>query len=203
MPGVIPPSGDYFQNQLREYRDRIRALEQQQNFGIRDGQGNLRVQGGLLQAGFGGAGEYGIVVADVNGTALEILPIYWQEVAALELTTSPTYTDLTTPGPTVTAIIGHSGSAMVTISTYMGVNGIAGSQAGGRVSLAIDGGAAVGDYLYYSISSAAGDGIAGNQSTTIVLSGLAPGSHTFEMKYSSFNGGTTHFMTRFLQVRPF
>jgi len=61
------------------------------------------------------------------------------EVVALESTTSATYTDLATPGPSVTAIIGHNETAMVTISTYMGVDAIAGSQAGRRVSLSING----------------------------------------------------------------
>jgi len=193
-----PNSDDYLAAMLKGYGQRLANLENQQTFIVSDPQGVQRVRLGLQTNG-----DLGLLVADINGNPTEILPLYWNEVAALESTTSATYTDLATPGPSVTAIIGANGTVMVTISTYVGVDGIAGSQAGGRVSLSIDGGAAVGDYLYYSISSAAGDGIAGNQATTVVLGGLAPGSHTFEMKYATFNGGAVHFMTRFLQVRPF
>jgi hypothetical protein len=141
----------------------------------------------------------------IFGWASEILPKYpiFESIGAA--TTSGSYTDLSIGAVSVSAVISGSGSAKVSVGAYMGVGGIAGSQAGGFVGVSIDGNAPASpldEILYYSISSGAGDGIAGTQSAIAIVS-LTPGPHTFTMKFKTANGGSVTFGSLSLIIEPF
>lgn len=178
---------------------RLAGLEQAFQ-GVKDAHGITRVKTGLLPGG-----DYGVAVSDVNGVTTEILPIYELNVGAPESTNSTAYTDLATPGPLVTAIVGAGGQVLLTVNSYIGVPGVASAQSGGFVGLSIDGAAPSGsldELLYFSVSSGTqAVGVAANQSSQIIVT-TGPGSHTFEMKYKTVGGATVTFAERFLQVRP-
>ena len=201
MPGANLPASDALAARLIALERAVQVLATQQQFICTDSSDVERVRLGLLASG-----DFGLAVTDpTTSTVTEFLPVYYSQVPALEATTSGSYTNLTTAGPTLTATIGASGNALVTVNTYMGVNAIAGSQAGGLVGVSVDGAAPTGvldEILYYSISAAAAVGIAGNNSAAVIVTGLSPGQHTFTMKYKTFNGGTVNFGPRYLQVRP-
>jgi hypothetical protein len=200
MPAVNPNPNDYLRTLLKGFDVRLKALETQQNGGVLDNKGVQRVQYGLLKSG-----DYGFSVTDSLGTTTtEILPIYEANVLTGQSTTSTTYTDLATAGPLVSAIIGTSGQALLTVNSYVGISGVAGAQSAGFVGIYIDGVLWYDELLYFSVSNPGTTtvGMAANQSAQVVVTGLTPGSHTFEMKYKTVGGSTVTFGSRFLQVRP-
>lgn len=237
MPGSIAPqSGDQFMAQvLQGLSDRIRALELSHNTGISDPKGRMRIVEGLLADGtyatqyldtsgrervragqmtpVGGVTDYGLLVTDALGTtATEILPIYEAQVSAEEFTTSTSYVDLTTVGPTVTPVVGASGKVLVITDAFVAVPGNASGIGAGYVGISVDGAAPTGamdKILYFSLSNGAGSAVSGAQTigSAYVLGGLSTGSHTMTMKYRSncsggSAGGTVGFGSRYLQVQP-
>ena len=122
-----------------------------------------------------------------------------------EFTSSTTYTDLTTPGPIVECQVGVSGNVVVSVSSYVGLGGQAGPATQGFVGVEIDGSAPVRPLdaiIYLSVSSATAVGIASNQSSLVLVSGLTQGSHQFKMVYKTDGGITQGFANRYLQVTP-
>jgi hypothetical protein len=103
-------------------------------------------------------------------------------VAAAESTASPTYTALTTPGPSVTAVVPASGKVLVSVAAAMIGNS---SSTSCVMSYSIDGAPA----------SDANAVILGEQdvqraSAISVLTGLTPGSHTFTAMYRDQGSGS-------------
>lgn len=140
--------------------------------------------------------------------AMETHPpnIFQSIVVTSESTSSSTLTDLTTVGPTVTCNIGVSGSALISISAYLGINPFtAGVNAGGYISVSVDG---VPPYNYmaniisFTVSPPVSIGVAANNAASVVITGLPQGSHTFQMKYQTINGSTVNFARRFIQIQP-
>lgn len=122
-----------------------------------------------------------------------------------QATTSGTYVDLATPGPSLVVQIGASGSALIFIQSYCGVNAMAGVTVGAYIGVGIDGALPTGtldQLIYYSVSAVAAVGIAGTPSGSAVVTGLSQGPHTFKMMYFTASGGTVNFQRRILQVTP-
>lgn len=225
-PPVIPPPHDYVNNLLAGQQAQLDALARQQNAGIVDTTGRVRIREGQQPDGTlstiyydtSGAervrlgqladGDYGLNIVDpATSQQTEILPIYQQGVTTSQSTSSTSYVDLATAGPLVTATVASSGMALLTTNSYMGVTGVIAAQSGGFVGISIDGGAPTGfldELLYFAVSSpsAGAVGIAGNQSAQVVVTSLSPGTHTFEMKYKTVGGSSVTYGNRFLQVRP-
>lgn len=118
-------------------------------------------------------------------------------VATTQSTTSTSYTDLATAGPSVTVTIGQSGLALVIVTAF-----------------AFNGTASQVNYMSYQVSGATSrspsDAKAmilhsetvngqGRQSAMHLETGLAPGSTTFTAKYR-VNGGNGSFANRTLIV---
>jgi len=124
-------------------------------------------------------------------------------VATAESTTSTTFTDLATTTDQVTVTIGQSGVALVFMSASL-----TGSVAGNApvMSFAVSGAntiaAAVGaNAMLYQ---AAGAGYIGQFGVMVPLAGLAAGSTTFKLKYTSAGAaGTSTFQYRRITVIPF
>jgi hypothetical protein len=138
-------------------------------FRVLDANGMQRVRIGLLPNG-----DYGILFADTTGVVQELLPTYAASVAGL--VTCVTNGGLFTTGPSVTAVIGASGKALVRISGFATNSNGANN---GTVQLALGGanyGTTNGPYL-----TAAGTFTAGNQMSEEVLTGLTPGEITFQL----------------------
>ena len=207
MPAVNFSQDDWLVQQIQQLQQQVQALQTQQQYVIVDAQLRQRVQLGLLNNG-----DYGLLVTDpVNSVQTEYLPVYQNVVAATEGTSSASYTDLTTAGPSVTVTIGASGMAQIFIGSYIGVTAVQNAQAGGFVGVATDGvdpvgGIGLDELLYFAMSTAnvvpSCTGIASSQSGIYVVSGLSPGTHTFKMRYKAAGGGTSNFSSRFIQVRP-
>jgi hypothetical protein len=116
------------------------------------------------------------------------------DVAAPESTTWATYTNLTTPGPSVNATIGQSGLALVNLSATISNSGPGGSIS--YMSLQVDTGVPTDVDAARTAST-----VAGTVSRPILVTGLSPGSHAFTAKYRvSANTGT--FAQRRLVVVP-
>lgn len=120
-------------------------------------------------------------------------------VATSQTTTSTSYTDLTTAGPSVTVTIGSSGLALVTLSADM-YNGTSGAYA--FTSFVVSGGNTV------AASDANGISVGGSTANpeiligrTVLLTGLTAGSTTFKLQYR-VSGGTGTFINRNIAVVP-
>lgn len=125
-------------------------------------------------------------------------------VATTETTTSTTYTDLATVGPSVTLIVGPSGQALITISALsfrVAINNsawISVDVSGASTVAASDTNSAECSNLNYG--SGSGLALAACHSRTFLLTGLTPGSTTFRMKYR-IDGGTAYsFFNRSIAV---
>ena len=122
------------------------------------------------------------------------LPWAYSFVDVLQTTSSTTYVDLATAGPTVTVTVGQTGRVFVNVGAYVDVP--AGAQ--GTVGLFIDG------FLVRDVVTLSGaSNTISNPATTRIVTNLSAGSHTFTLKYRSATGATLAFGARFLTVQPF
>jgi hypothetical protein len=112
-------------------------------------------------------------------------------VAGQQQTNNTTYSTLG-GGPSVTATIGASGTAMVTITGAIAPTG--GNTA--YMSISVDGGNAS------DTQSLAADTNFLQASATYVITGLSAGSHTFAARYRVSGGGNAQFSNRGLIVIP-
>lgn len=201
MPQVNLSADEYIQRYLNNLQQQITDLQTQSGLVVVDNKLRTRVAVGLLPNG-----DFGVMLVDPStGQATELLPVYTAQIATTESTSSTTYTDLATPGPTVTATVGQSGNAQVTINSYVGIPGATGgTQSAGFVGIYIDGSLAYDKIIYFSNSvvGTTAVGMAASQSAVYTFTGLSPGQHTFEMKYVMTGPGSVNFGERVLQVRP-
>lgn len=125
-------------------------------------------------------------------------PTYGHVTASETTTTTGSYGDLTTPGPTVTVVTGTS--VIYAIGAFI-TNGTGGG--GGQVGVATSGATTVAasdsGCLYYRTSTA-GQNFRG--STVHFRPLLNAGSNTFTAKYTTPTGGTATFSERHLIVLP-
>lgn len=136
-----------------------------------------------------------LFIPDVSSSALTAT------VAAGQTTTSTaSYADLTTVGPSVTVTIGSSGKAWIAWSLAMSNNTAAAyclstySASGANTIAAADA-----NGVFQFPSSTAGFTFEGGYGK--LLTGLTPGSTTFKIMYK-VSGGTGTFTRRFLTVIP-
>lgn len=113
-------------------------------------------------------------------------------VATLQTTTSGTYTDLATVGPSVTVDTGNT--AIVILSAIM-----SNTSAGGRAAMSYNPSAGD-DQAAIAESVAANGGY--RPSLLDVKQGLTPGSNVFTAKYRAAVAGTANFANRDLTVLP-
>jgi len=164
-------------------------------------QWNTHVRNNLLELGAAKAISSGQLIVSTGANAVAARTPATQAVQATEQTTSVTYTDLTTFGPTVTCDTGSA--AMVFVAATIASSTVAGYvQAGYEVSGATSLSAPAGPIINFRCDVAAA-----NQQFRISAidfnAGLTPGSNTFTMKYSVSTGNTGSFATRSILVVPF
>lgn len=221
MPGVPPPNSTSFQYMLASMQNRIGALERQQQLVISNLQGQPVIVLGLQPGsnppkwGFGvlrktfrqvaaffGEDQTGTVILSFTGptgASQDIFPVSSHFHKTTLTTTSTTPVSLPT-SPTVTAIIGKSGDALVTISAFIGMTP---NPAESSISLTIDGTL----HGQWCAASASASRVGLNSSTVRRLSDqgitLTKGSHTFALKYTSSKSTTTaQFSAIGLVVQP-
>lgn len=119
-------------------------------------------------------------------------------IDTLEATSSPTYTNLATVGPTVTIETGNTARVLVTASAYISSP----TNTSGVVALFVDG-------VWFSELLTNGNSgpndLAINVTNARVIVdtvGLAPGPHTFQLRYLS-TLSAVGFAARLLIVQPF
>jgi len=121
------------------------------------------------------------------------------KVATSQGTTSTSYADLTTPGPSVTVTVGASGKVMLHVSARM-QNSLARDFAG--VGVVVSGANTIAAFTVMIVEQDFTN-LFMECGTTKLLTGLTPGSTTFKMQYIAESaGGTATFTTRELIVAP-
>jgi hypothetical protein len=120
-------------------------------------------------------------------------PWYPGFVANQDSTTSTSYGDLATPGPSVNVTLGDPGRVIVTVSAFCETT--ATYQA--DIGLYVDG-------SFYSQVLLVGSSrdLAANFSSSRIHFPFSAGTHTFELKYRT-SGGTSSFAARSLIVQPY
>lgn len=170
-------------------------------------------------AAFGGAGEKTLAEGQFayleDGSGSQAVQYYdgssWQTlvpapvtpqtikadyIATAQATTSTSYTDLATVGPTVTVTTGTT--AYVMIQT-LGANNVANRQ---YMSFAVSGASSIsaGTYEIGPVVIPTGGGIDNPLVLSFVVTGLTAGSNTFTCKYKSSDGNSITFAKRYIQV---
>jgi hypothetical protein len=121
-------------------------------------------------------------------------------VETQQQTASTTYTDLATAGPSVSVEIGSTGQAMVNL--YAALANLTGGQAT-HMAYAISGATTRGATDDVSIAYTPGTGGQGaRMGASFHVFNLAPGVHTFTVKYR-VSGGTGDYTNRRIMVVPF
>lgn len=140
----------------------------------------------------------GYFVTSAANSVVERIPVV-ASIATTENTTSTSFTDLATVGPTVTTTTGPTALVLVTAQMSNNTTGVisrAGFDVSGATTLAAQ------DLLSLGYESgAANDSV--QASYSIILAGLTSGSNTFTMKYKTQAAGTASFSNRRLSVLPF
>jgi hypothetical protein len=111
-----------------------------------------------------------------------------------------TYSDLGTPGPSVTVTVPQSGQVLVTLTAGINLNGAA---AGGFMSFESSGGSGnVGVHDQRSLTFLSNIHGTFRGSATFVVTGLNPGDHTFTAKYRRQGSINVYFDGRTITVIP-
>lgn len=215
IPGVNNTPGElWLITQIQQMQNQIRALQQQQNSSVADNNLKVRIQQGLLPDGSYGTryldaagnerarigqqsnGDYGLGVTDPSGNFAEMLPLQTRGVTTLETTTSTSWTDLATVGPSVTANIGATGNALIIVTAGIHINttGVTGS-----LGVSIDGASPVSPVAGFGLNAATG---AATVTGSFVKTGLSAGSHTFKIQYENSGAIVVGYDVRSLIVWP-
>ena len=171
---------------------------------IKDGTLTVLDAAGVVRVKIGKDGtDYGVKVYDAAGAnpvqlaTLAFGPNY-DQVDPEESTTSTSFTDLATVGPTVTVTIGPLGKAIVLAGAYM-TSTVTNQTV--VTALSIDGGAPI-DMA--DLGNNSSGSIAASCAGAWLATGLSPGSHQFRLKYlQSLGGATGRFAGRWLIVLPY
>lgn len=125
-------------------------------------------------------------------------PVFGQ-VIDYEATTSTAYTDLATPGPEVTVTVGQTGRVVVTAGAF--TTSPVDNQTV-DVGVSVDGGAAL---QWAIVENLTGGAFSASVAHSELVEDLAPGEHTFRLKYRQSLPGANEgrFGLRFLQVQPY
>ena len=122
----------------------------------------------------------------------------YAEVLTLQTTTSTSYVDLATVGPSITATTGTT--ALVTFTVTTDATTIASDQ--GFASVAVSGATTVAANDNYSTVTRLGGSFV-TESRTYGFTGLTAGSNVFTLKYKNSSGATSRFQNRGLVVWGF
>lgn len=137
----------------------------------------------------------------------------WVSAASIqtqETTNNTSYTDLTTPGPTVTVTVRHTGRILIMLSSqiqFIDADPLDG--AGGRVTVEMSGANTLSaataegpiritNFLAHNLGGS--DTLQGTYTQTVLYEGLNPGPTTITMKYAANVAENTDFGRRTLTV---
>ena len=115
------------------------------------------------------------------------------KIATAETTTSTSFADLATPGPSVTVTVGASGKVRLDVATRIKNTGANDGYVGVDISGAST--VAASTILWHTGT------VEGRYGAHTIVTGLTPGSTTFKMQYA-VSAGTGTFTVRELTVSP-
>jgi len=139
-------------------------------------------------------------LSNIPTSALPYSGVQTAFVATQESTGSSTYTDLTTTTDQVTVTVGASGIAMVFLHCEISASGTGDIC---YVSYAVSGANTIAASDEYALQfKNYVSGARGAYGTTMVHTGLNPGSTTFKMKYKDVSPNTGSFQYRRITVMP-
>lgn len=191
---------------LRDLDRRLVALERSPQLtqaSVKDGALTVFDAAGVARVKIGKDGsDYGVKVFDAAGlNAVTLAQLAFAQsfvqVDAAESTTSTTFVDLATVGPSLTVTVGPSGRAVVlggaftqcTVTNQTAV-----------IGLKIDAGAPI---TFGALSNNTGGALQVSVAAGYLAGGLAAGSHTFKLQYRQTLGGSTAtWEARWLMVFP-
>lgn len=192
--------------QLRDLERRLVALERSPQLtqaSIKDGALTVFDAAGIARVKIGKDGtDYGVKIYDaagVNAVSLATLAFgqNYAEVVPEESTTSTSYVDLATVGPSVSATVGPSGRAIVLGGAYMTSTVTNQTVIAG---LKVD---AAATFDFAALGNNTSGSIAGDHSAGVLVGGLSAGAHTFKLQYlQSLAAATGRFGSRWILVLP-
>ena len=165
-------------------------------FTVRDVNGLQRIRIGFLPNG-----DYGVLFSDTLGNQQELLPAVRSFYAA-QLSTSSTSPATLGSAPSVTAVIGASGDAVLEFGSNISASG---AGVGGLVYPELDGAlttVAGNQWLLYNLNQSNATCYASVLASQFFGKKLTPGSHTFTQQYSVHAAGTALFTANVLAVTP-
>ncbi len=175
---------------------------------VNDNTGDPQVRIGQLASG-----GYGLEAVDASGDLVQLstlafgLASSFLQIFPAEATSSTSFTDLATVGPSVTVEIGNSGRALVILSALITTS----ASRGGVMGFAVSGATAIAPDQNHSLAFNAQDtnptsNVGGNYQGSAVfeVTNLNPGSNTFTCKYMTmFSGGVAFGPYRAIAVLPY
>lgn len=132
-----------------------------------------------------------------NGTAWVTTTPVAATVMTQEGTTSVSFADMTTPGPTVTVETGTR--ALVTVGAAAGTAPASGPIVS-ALGLVVSGASSIGVQEVATYSITGGYGWPLYLSNTVLVTGLTAGANTFKLQYRT-NGGNPYFSGRLISVQ--
>lgn len=146
-------------------------------------------------------GKTWVVLGAIGNTQSRLIPVTAAVDTLQSTSTTGSYVDLATPGPSVTATIGAAGKALVTITAFLS-RSTAGQasmcyQVSGATSVAPTTARAVTMNTHNSL------GFDLQASASFLVTGLNPGDHTFTAKYFNVPSGSASFADRVISVVPY
>jgi|SRR5215469_13767862 len=132
----------------------------------------------------------------ISGATGTLVAVTFAEVLTDQATSSTSYTDLATAGPSVTVTVGGSGKVLVGFNSQFDLAG-----AGSLVSVVLSGAntvAASDNWSLYDGGVTNGEA----KGRTYVFTGLTAGSTTFKMQYKSPGAGSAGFQRRSIWAIP-
>lgn len=189
-------------------------LDQDGSFRVHDADGEVVVQAGLLPSG-----DHGLAAVNpADGSLVDLATLAFgmrsDHIAAEETTTSATFTDLATVGPTISDVpIGSTRRCLVLISTQIQIVAENEQAERGDVAVEVSGASSIAPDDTKTSSAFLGAGATtqlvsvSSSATSMILldasDGLNEGLNTFRLKYRSAFGGEVILKDRKVFVLPF
>jgi hypothetical protein len=173
--------------------------------------------GQLDPAGGFGNDNYGLAAVDPDtGVLVSLQQLAFgpdgETILTLQSTTSTSFGDLTTVGPTVPVTVGPSGRVLVAIGAEINYNTAADGTGGGVVTFEASGPTPIAAGTY--VAQAIGGAVTAGADTTVFgasqsaskfwfLKNMEPGDYVFTMKYASAFGVLAQFSDRTMWAIPY
>lgn len=147
------------------------------------------------QGSQGEQGAQGVSGVIARGASLGISSSY---ISTSQATSSTTYTDLATVGPSVTVSTGTSALVFMSFTLTQNSSGVN----TGYMSFAVSGATTIAASDSNSVGVSSPYSLPGSAATVVHLTNLTSGSNTFTAKYRCNAGGPFNFIGRSITVIP-